>query len=294
MASAAEGAHPGRFRPIHWALLAGLSSVFGSAFLLISVALDSFAPTMVAFGRVTLGAAALATLPAARHRINRADYGWMVVIGITGHGGPALLFAFAEQRVPSATAGMLMSAIPITTTTIAALVARTVPSRRRIGGLAVGFVGVLLISWPELTGTGDLLGIALVCLAVVSYSVTAQLYGPMQHRYGAIPVTMWSLCCASVLLLPLGLTGLSSSSIELRPLLALVTLGVLGTGAARAAQVSLVGRVGAARTSIAGYLVPIVALILGIVVLDETIVAGQYAGIACALAGGFIVSRTSR
>ena len=73
--------------------------------------------------------------------------------------------------------------------------------------------------------------------------------------------------------------------------MSLLILGVVGTGAAWAMWVGLIGRVGAVRAAIVGYVIPIVALVLGVIVLDEQIEAIQIAGVAVALSGGYLLSR---
>ena len=127
--------------------------------------------------------------------------------------------------------------------------------------------------------------------AVVSYAIATALYAPLQQTYGALSVTLWLLVISTGLLMPLGVIGLASSSAELLPVAALGILGVIGTGMAWAMWVSLVGRVGAVRAAIAGYIIPIIALLLGVLVLDERIEAIQVVGVLITLVGGYLLSR---
>ncbi len=127
--------------------------------------------------------------------------------------------------------------------------------------------------------------------AVFSYAVASTLYAPLQQTYGSLPVTLWLLIVSTVMLSPLGLNGLPQSSVEWLPMVSLLILGVIGTGAAWAMWVALIGRVGAVRAAIAGYIIPIVALVLGVLVLDEQIELVQIAGVAVALSGGYLLSR---
>ncbi len=99
---------------------------------------------------------------------------------------------------------------------------------------------------------------------------------------------------SSVLFLPLGFLGVPDSTFEVKSTVALVIPGVVGTGVVWALFVGLVGRVGAVRSSIVGYLIPIVALVLGVVVLSENVAAIQIAGVLIALVGGYIISRIDR
>ena len=275
-----------------WGRMLGSAAIFGSAFLWIALALETLHPGMVAFGRVLLGASALSLVAAARCRISRPDWPRLVIAAAFGVAGPVFLFALAEQRIPSAVAGMLVSGIPIFTAVVAAIETKAWPTKGRSGGLAIGAAGILLLASPNLGGGGsDLVGVRLVIAAVIAYSIATTLYAPLQQTYGALRVTMWVLTVSSILLLPLGLLGWSGSSWSWKSASSLLVLGVLGTGIVWAVFVGLVGRVGAVRASVAGYLVPIFALILGVLVLDERVEPIQVLGVLVTLVGGYIVTR---
>ena len=287
-----EGTDLGDFRAIDWGQLIVAAGIFGSAFLWIALALRSIDPGTIAFGRAALGAGALAMVPSARCSVARVDWPRLVVAALFGMAAPVLLFALAEERIPSALAGMLVSAIPIFTAALAAVVTRSRPTRKRLVGLLVGLVGIVLLTAPDLGGSGaEAVGVVMVLGAVFSYAVASTLYAPLQQTYGSLPVTMWLLVLSTAMLSPLGLVGLPKSSFEWLPVVSVLILGVAGTGVAWAMWVGLIGRVGAVRAAIAGYIIPIVALVLGVIVLDEQIEAIQIAGVAVALSGGYLLSR---
>lgn len=287
-----EGTDRGDFRATDWGQLIVAAGIFGSAFLWIALALRSIEPGTIAFGRAALGAGALAMLPSARCSVARVDWPRLVFASFFGMAVPVLLFALAEQRIPSALAGMLVSAIPIFTAALAAAVTRSRPTRKRLIGLLVGFVGIVLLTAPDVGGSGaEVVGVLMVLGAVFGYAVASTLYAPLQQTYGSLPVTMWLLVISTVMLSPLGLVGLPKSSFEWLPVVSLLILGVAGTGVAWAMWVGLIGRIGAVRAAIAGYIIPIVALLLGVIVLDEQIEAVQIAGVAVALSGGYLLSR---
>lgn len=287
-----EGTELGDFRANDWGQLIVAAGIFGSAFLWIALALRTIDPGTIAFGRATLGAAALAALPSARCTVARVDRRRLVLAALFGMAAPVLLFALAEERIPSALAGMLVSAIPIFTAALAAVVTRSWPTRQRLSGLVVGLVGIVLLTAPDLGGSGaEAVGVAMVLGAVLSYAVASTLYAPLQQTYGSLPVTMWLLVISTVMLSPLGLIGLPRSTFEWLPVISLLILGVAGTGVAWAMWVGLIGRVGAVRAAIAGYIIPVVALVLGVIVLDEQIEPIQIVGVAVALSGGYLLSR---
>ena len=131
-------------------------------------------------------------------------------------------------------------------------------------------------------------------LAVIGYAISNNLFVPLIHRYGPLPVTMWSLTISAAALLPLGVLGLGDSTFEWLPVVSVVILGIIGTGVARTLIVSLIGKVGAPRGSITAYFVPITALILGIVVLSESVEPVQMLGMVISLAGAYFVSKYDR
>ncbi len=290
-----SGTHAGDFRVRDWGHLGVTALIFGSSFMWIALSLRSLAPGVIGFGRVALGAAALAVVPAARRTIDRDDWARLVVASLVGMGIPALLFAMAQQHIDSAVTGMLVSAIPIATTAVATVMTGTMPGPRRRRGLVLGIVGIALLSTPDLTAAEAApLGVGLVLLAVTGYAIANNLLVPLTHRYGPLPVTMWMLTISAVALLPVGLLGLGDSSFEWLPVVSLVILGVVGTGIARALIVALIGRVGAPRATVTAYFVPITALILGIAVLGERVEPIQILGIAISLSGAYLVSRADR
>lgn len=287
-----EGSSREAYRPLDWALFGTISLIWGASFLFIAVGLRSLEPGVIAAARVMLGAAALAAFPKARRGIAPADRARVVAIGIAGQAAPALLFALAEERIDSALAGMLVSAVPIVTAVLMVSITRRLPGRPQMLGLSVGFAGVVALTVPALSDvSGSALGILFVMIALLGYAFSNVLYPPLQQTYGALPVIMWALIVASVVLAPLGAMGLGDSSFAWKPVLSVLALGVLGTGVARAMHMTLVGRVGPNRGTIAGYSIPVIALVLGVVLLDETVRVVQVLGVVLALFGSYLVSR---
>ena len=277
---------------LDWALLTGTSLIWGGSFLFIAEGLESIAPGTIAWARLVLGVAALAAFPAARRPVARDDWPRIAAVALIGVGMPALFFALAEQWVSSAVAGMLVSATPLATVLIGVALTRALPSTLQRWGVLVGLAGVAMLSLPDLTGAdASPLGITLVVIAVFGYGFSNQLYVPLTQRYGALAVMFWAQSAAALVLLPLGVAGLADSSFSWIPVLSVAALGVLGTGWARVMHLTLVGRVGANRGTIAGYLIPIVALVLGVTLREEVVAPIQVAGVAVAVSGGWLLSR---
>jgi drug/metabolite transporter (DMT)-like permease len=292
----AEGRSAAAFEPFDWALIAVASTVWGASFLLIAEGLESLEPGVVAFGRLSCGFLALALIPKARRtRIEPGDRPRVVLLGLVWLAIPMVLFPIAEQWVSSAVAGMLNGAVPLVAAVIASVLLRRAPGRHQIAGLIVGFLGVIAISLPSMQGgSRTALGASLVLVAVVSYGFAGNFLVPLQQRYGSLPVIWRAQMAGLVFTAPYALIGLPDSSLEWKPVAAVVVLGALGTGLAFVAAGTLFGRVGATRGSVIGYLITVVALALGLVFRDEHVAALAIAGLPVVLVGAWLTSRAGR
>jgi drug/metabolite transporter (DMT)-like permease len=280
------------FAALDWGLVLGAASIWGASFLFIAIGLDAFAPGLVTFLRVGFGAATLALLPGARRSIPREDLGRIVVLGFTWMAFPLTLFPIAQQWIDSSVAGMLNSAMPLMTVLIAWIGFRTPTGMRRLVGVGVGLAGVLLIGIPEATGAGtNAVGVVLVVIAVASYGVAVNIAGPLQRRHGSLPITARALAAAAIMTAPYGLWGIPDSSFAWGPLIACFVLGAGGTGIAFALAATLTGRVGAVRTSVITYVIPIISIGLGVFFRDETVSAFAILGTAVVLFGAWLSSR---
>jgi drug/metabolite transporter (DMT)-like permease len=288
----AHGTRREAFGPREWALLCAIASIWGSSFVLIEIGLEHLGPGLVAFGRVAIGALTLALLPGSRRPVDRADLPRVAVLGVLWMGAPLLLFPIGQQWIDSSLAGMINGAVPVFAAVTAAILLRRAPAARQISGIAIGFAGVVAVLWPAARGAeGTALGAALVLVAVLCYGVAINVAVPLQQRYGALPVLLRAQIVALVVLVPAALVSLPGSELAGSSVLAVAALGLFGTGLAFVAMTTLVGRVGATRGSVAIYLVPVVAILLGVVFLDETVAAISLIGTALVLAGAYLTSR---
>jgi len=277
---------------LDWGLLIGAAGIWGASFLFMVIGLDAFSPGVVTFLRIAFGAATVAFLPSSRSRIERRDLKKIVLLGFTWMAFPLTLFPIAEQWIDSSMAGMLNSAMPLVTVLISWRIFSVSTGPRRLFGVMIGLIGILFIGVPEATGAGtNAVGVILVVLAVSSYGVEVNIAGPLQHRYGSLPVVSRSLGFATVMSVPYALIGLPSSHFAWGPLVACFALGAGGTGLAFAMAATLTGRVGPVRTSVITYVMPAVSIALGVVFRDETVAWTSLVGTAIVLVGAWLSSR---
>jgi drug/metabolite transporter (DMT)-like permease len=291
----ADGTNTGAFDGGDWLLAITVATIWGSSFLWTAIGLDSLDPAAVAFLRIALGAAALWADPPTRRPVDRTVSPAILVVAVAGNAAPALLFAVAQQHVESSVAGMINGATPLAALLVTILLTRHTPGSRQVAGLLIGLLGVATMTAPNLVGLGaEPVGIALLLVAVAGYGISNNVIVPLQQTYGAPATVGRALIIGSLLLAPLGLWGLSRSDLTPGSVVAVIILGVVGTGTARALNATLAGRTGAARGALTTYLAPVVAIALGVLFRSDHIQALELAGIALVLTGAFLASRHQR
>jgi drug/metabolite transporter (DMT)-like permease len=288
-----HGTNREAFSPADWVRFIAVSLIWGASFLFIAIGLDAFHPGLLTWLRVGFGALLMAMLPKARAtRIPREDMPRVILLGVIWVAIPFTLFPIAQQWIDSAVAGMLNGATPIFTAIIASVLLRQLPGRLQIVGLAVGFLGILAIALPSAGSDNTAaLGVILVVLATLCYGFSTNIVAPLQQRYGTIPVMGRALMVATLLVTPYGVFGLTRSEFAWPSLLATLAIGFLGTGVAFLVMGSLVGSVGPTRSSFITYLIPVVALVLGVVFRDEIVSPIAVVGSLLVIAGAVLASR---
>jgi drug/metabolite transporter (DMT)-like permease len=280
-------------RWLDWILLVVPGTIWGASFLFIAEGLDALSPNGITFMRVAIGFACLACVPAARRPLAKGDAWPTAMLGVLWLALPLSLFPFAEQRVSSALTGMLNGATPITTALVAALLSRQWPERPIVAGLVTGVAGTVLIALPDLDGSSSAAGVAMIVVAISFYGVALNLARPLQQRSGALPVVWRALGVAVLLTAPLGIPVVLDAHWTTGALVSMLALGALGTCAANVLMTLAAGRLGATRASATLFLIPIVALLLGVIVRGERVALLSVAGAVVCLAGAALLRRRS-
>jgi drug/metabolite transporter (DMT)-like permease len=285
----------GAFEITDWALLAGIALMWGSSFVLIEIALESFSPLLITLLRIVFGAATIVWVKRAREPIERADWGAVAVVGVLWMAIPFLLFPIAQQWIDSSLAGMINGSVPLFATLVATLISRRLPRVLQAIGLTIGFAGVVAVSWPVVQDAkATATGVVLVMLACMCYGIALNVMVPLQRKYGALPVLLRVQAVAITVTIAPGIVGATQSTFSWASLAAMIPLGCLGTGLAFVGMTMLTGRVGAARGSVTIYFVPVVAIVLGVSFRDETIAIASLVGTALVLFGAYLTSRAER
>ncbi len=283
-----------QFTSTDWGLFLAVAGIWGASFLFIDIGLDALPPGVITLMRVGLGALALAVLPLPRqhNKIRSEDRLRLVTLSVVWVAVPFTLFPIAEQHISSAVAGLLNGGTPIFAAIFAMVLLRQPTRGAQLLGIGVGFVGVVFVSLPSIgEGSSETYGVALVVLATVCYGFAVTLAAPMQQRYGSVDLMAKVLALATVWTAPYGLWQIGDASWEIRPIIAVTVLGVVGTGLAFALMGTLVGRVGSTRASFITYLIPVVALVLGVVFRDDEVFVLELIGVGFVIGGALLASR---
>jgi drug/metabolite transporter (DMT)-like permease len=279
--------------------IALLALIWGSAFLWIKLADRGFSPVEVTLARLALGAAVLfAIMLARREKIPRPGRLWIhiAVAALFANAIPYLLFAVAEQTVKSSTAGIINATTPLWTVVLALAVRhQKAVTSWQAAGLIVGFAGAVLIFTPWRTASGLTSAGGLECQAAsVSYAISYIYMDRFLARQGlsAIVLSACQLLAASVILaLALAVAGAPAPHVSAQSVAAIAVLGIVGTGFAYVLNYQIITSEGATVASTVTYLLPVVAIVLGVLLLGESITVTVLAGIALVLVGVALTRR---
>lgn len=275
-----------------WVRLAAPGLMWGASFLLIAEALDAFSPALITPLRILIGFVTLGCFRSSRALLPRAELPRIAILALVWMAFPLTMFPFAEQHVSSSVTGMLNGATPLFVALVASVVHRRVPSRPLQVGLLVGFAGIVFISLPTLgEGSSSVGGVVMIMSALVCYGIALNLAVPLQRQYGSLPVIWRAQGFALLMTAPMGVYGVTQSSFTWHSMLSMLALGMLGTAFAYVISTDNAGRLGSTRASVTTYLIPVVSLVLGVVIRNETVTIVAVAGCALALLGAFLAGR---
>jgi len=283
-----------------WLLYATMALLWGIPYLFIKEAVDSISPPAIVAGRTLLGAVIL--LPMALHRRALRPaltlWPWVLAFGAIEMAGPFVLLAHAEQTLPSGLTGLLVATVPL----FAALIAlgrgdRTALAPLRAIGLAVGFIGVAIIVIGPGLSVADpadaLLAAGEVLLTALLYAIAPFIVATKLKDVPSLGTITLSLFAVGLVYLPLGV--LTQHEVPtLRSSLALAALGILCTALAFLAFFALIAEVGPVRAPLFTYVNPIVAIILGVIVLGEALTPGLLIGFPLVIAGCWLAATGGR
>ncbi|GAA5003420.1 DMT family transporter [Streptomyces hyderabadensis] len=290
-------------RVLDWRLRFGfLSLVWGFSFLFMKVGTESFAPFQVTLGRLAFGTAVVAAAMAVkRERLPRGVRTWahLAVAGFLLNALPFSLFAFSELTIPSSLAGICNATSPLWGMALSLVaLSEDRPTRRRVAGLGIGFLGVLTVLgvWQGFHGL-DVTGTALALLASFSYPVgwiyVRRTLAGSSHSHLSLTGAQLGLATLQLAVVTPLFTSMPTG-FPVLPVLAVAALGVLGTGLAFLIQYDLVAEIGPTTAQMVTYFTPVIATAAGVALLGESLSWSTPVGAAVVLAGAALTQSRPR
>ena len=258
-------------------LYIALGIVWGCSFIFIKLGLEFLTPFGVAFGRCALGALALLIYLKVKGLSlvrDRKMIGHLWVVALLLNVIPGIFFAWAETEVTSILAGIINAVTPLMTLIAIILVSRNEPpTKPQVIGLLIGFLGVLTVlgAWKGL-GDNPLWAILVLLAAVTCYGFSfpysRRFILPAQLAPEVMAATQVTL--GAITLLPLFLMdGIAKDEYRIGPVLAMIALGVFGSGFAYIWNFTIMRAAGSAIASSVTYVTPVVAVVVGLIFLQE-------------------------
>ncbi|MCX5183132.1 DMT family transporter [Streptomyces sp. NBC_00268] len=294
---------PRRRTALDWRIRFGvLALIWGFSFLLIKVGTEGYAPFQVTFGRLLFGTAVLAAAMAVkRERLPRGARTWghLAVAAFLLNALPFSLFAYSELTIPSTLAGICNATSPLWGMALSLVaLSEDRPTRRRVAGLGIGFLGVLTVLgiWQGFHGL-DATGTAMALLASLSYPIgwiyVRRTLAGTGHSHLSMTGAQLLLATAQLALVTPVFTTLPSR-FPVVPLLAIATLGALGTGLAMLVQYGIVAEVGPTTAQMVTYFIPVIATAAGVAILGESLSWSTPVGAVIVLAGAALTQARPR
>ena len=280
-------------------MLGAVSAIWGASYLLIKIALDGIEPMMIVFARVLLAALLLYVVILMRSGEERAALHYLrerplrtLVLGALAVGIPFSLISLGETQISSGLTGVLISPGPLFIAALAPLIDPTEKvDRRGWFGVTIGFAGIiLLIGVDTIHSFGEFMGAMAMVGAALAYGLGAMF---IRLKFRGVPplvVSFGACAVAALLTMPPALATLGSNSPDAGEILAVVSLGIVGTAVAFVLYFGLIDEAGAGKAALCGYLIPPIALAYGAVLLDEEITPAAIAGLVLILIGVSLAS----
>ena len=277
------------------ALLGLLALLWGSSYLFIKVAVAEIPPLTLIALRVSLASAfLLVVLHLAGHGLPRDGLTWrrLFVQSILNSSGAWTVLAWGQQYVPSGLASVLNSTSPVFVLIASAALGKALDGRKGLGA-GLGLLGVVLIVGPGvLAGLGDQVLGQLACLLGAMLYAGAALYGQRLSHISPLAAATGTMLCATAAMIPAAL--IVDQPWSLAPgagaLAATAALAILCTGVALLIYFRLIRTLGPLGTASQAFLRAGVGVMLGIVLLGETLTISQVAGLSAAILGVALIN----
>jgi drug/metabolite transporter (DMT)-like permease len=292
----------------NWIILIILACIWGSSFILMKKAMYTssgaaiFTDTQV--GALRTAVAGFSLLPLALRSIRKIKtfrlFILLALVGLTGNFLPAFLFTYAETGISSGYAGMMNSFTPIFAIIIGVIIFKDRLNRNQLLGIGIGSIGVitLMVAGQDLSMSGDWSHLVALVIATLCYGTSINI---IKHTLSGLKSYEIASLSFMIVLLPSAIIALQQGSItifETNPnawqgFTAIVILSVIGTAFALILFNKLVANVSIVFASSVTYLIPIIAVVIGLS-FGESINSYQVGAMFLVIGGVFVANRSRK
>jgi drug/metabolite transporter (DMT)-like permease len=275
-----------------WALFATVGVIWGVPYLFIKIAVDELSPSVVAWSRLALASAILLPLAWRLGALRGLGKRWRVLTAFAAveMAVPWQLLGFGEVHVSSSLAAILIAATPLFVALLALRFDHSErPTPTRLAGMLIGLAGVVALVGIDIGGDGKaLLGAAAILVVAFLYAIGPMIVKTRLSDVDPLGPVAASLGIATLIVTPFALADLPSSAPSADTIASVLVLGLLCSAFAFLLFFRLIAEVGAGRATVITYINPVVALGLGVAILDESVTTGVVVGLLLILAGSWL------
>jgi drug/metabolite transporter (DMT)-like permease len=276
-----------------WILFWSLGLIWGLPYLLIKVSVADLTPPVIIFLRVFISAIVLVPIAWKLGYLSqlKGHWKWVFAFAIVEIAFPIGALTYAEIKLSSSMAGLLVAAVPIVSAIFAwRLGIDDRITGKRVFGLSIGIVGVAALVGLDVSGS-ELISVALLGITVVGYALGPIIVSQKLSTVPALAAVAMAMVINSVIYAPLAFISRPTEPVPTNVWLAVAALGIVCTALAFVLFFALVAEVGPARTTVITYINPAVAVILGVLILSEPITLGLVIGFPLILIGSYLATR---
>jgi len=263
--------------------------------MFMKVAVDTFTPAVIVFGRVAIGAILLIPIAIKQGSLRAIFKGWKYVIpyAFAEMVGPWFLISTAEKNITSGLAGLLVATVPIWATIFASINGdKTVWHSTRLFGLVFGFAGlVALVGIESITGNSSITSISMVLVAAMLYAYAVNMITKKLPGVSGIALNGVAMAITAIFFAPFAYAQWPTSAIPTNAVWSIIGLGVLCTALAFVIFFTVMTDIGPARASLVTYINTSFAVLLGVIILSEPLTLGIMVGLPMVLVGSYFASR---
>ena len=273
--------------------------LWGVPYLFMRVAVREYEPTVIVFSRVFIGALILLPIAIKRNAIKPAIpyFKYIALYALCEMVIPWILITNAEKEINSGLTGLLVATVPIWATIMAAALSgdNSAFAPRRTFGMLIGFVGLILIVGIEsFSGNANILAITAVVFAAILYAYATNMISRKAPTVDGVTINSISMLLTAIFYAPFAALHLPKTAVSTNATFSILGLGIFSTALAFYYFFMLMAEIGPARSSLVTYLNTAIAVLLGVVLLNEKFTIGMALGLPLVLVGSYLASRKTQ